>query len=190
MNSDTVTADVADQLGLPKQTRGVVVTEIDPDSPAEKAGLKRTDVIVAINGHPVSSWEELRLLVAQVVPHTVAQLKVFRDGKVRMVAVTVGEVIENPNELLAGVDVAPLSAEARRRLGLTDQRLSGLIITVVSEESPYRDRLAEHMVILEINRTPVLDLAAAKQTLVSGRNLLAVFDGRSVRFVVIFVAAK
>jgi serine protease Do/serine protease DegQ len=190
VNSDTVTADVADQLGLPKQTRGVVVTEIDPDSPAEKAGLKRTDVIVAINGHPVSSWEELRLLVAQVVPHTVAQLKVFRDGKVRMVAVTVGEVIENPNELLAGVDVAPLSAEARRRLGLTDQRLSGLIITVVSEESPYRDRLAEHMVILEINRTPVLDLAAAKQTLVSGRNLLAVFDGRSVRFVVIFVAAK
>jgi len=190
VNSDTVTADVAEQLGLPKATRGVVLTDIDPDSPAEKAGLKRSDVIVAINGHSVSTWEELRLLVAQVVPHTVARLKVFRDGKARSIDVTVGEVIENPDELLAGVDVAPLSPEARRRLGLADQRPSGLIITKIAKDSPYRDRLAENMVILEINRTPVRDLAAAKLKLVEGRNLLAVFDGRSVRFVVVVTAAK
>jgi serine protease Do/serine protease DegQ len=190
VNSDTVSADVAEQLGLPKETRGVILTDIDPGSPAEKAGLKRSDVVAAVNGHPVGSWEELRLLIAQVVPNTVAQLKVFRDGKPRSIAVTVGEVIDSPNELLSGVDVSQLSPEARRRLGLTDQRLDGLIITKIAEDSPYRDRLAENMVILEINRSPVREVSTARQKLVSGRNLLAVFDGRSVRFVVVNVAAK
>lgn len=100
VTSDTVTADVAEQLGLPKDTRGVVVTDIDPDSPAEKAGLKRTDVILAINNHPISTWEELRLLVSQVVPETKAVFKVVRDGKPRTIEVLLGQVTENPNELL------------------------------------------------------------------------------------------
>ena len=187
VTSDTVTAEVAEQLGLPKETKGVVVTDIDPDSPAEKAGLKRSDVIVAINNHAVGTWEELRLLVSQIVPESRATLKVFRDGEARNVEVTLGLVAENPNELFAGVDVAPLSPELRRRLGIMDQRINGLVVTGVADDSPFRDRLAENMVILEINRTPVRELRAARERIVPGRNLLAVFDGRAIRFVVVNV---
>jgi Do/DeqQ family serine protease len=188
VNGDPVTADVAEQLGLPRDLRGVVITDIDDGSPAEKAGLKRTDVVVAINDHSVASSEELRLLISQIVPGSMAMLKIMRDGKPRSVEVTLGKVTENPNELLAGIEVAPLTPELRRRLNIFDQRINGLLITKVAEDSPYRDRLAPNMVIIELNRSPVRDLRAAREQLVSpGRNLLAVFDGRSVRFVVLNV---
>jgi serine protease Do/serine protease DegQ len=187
VTSDTVTADVAEQLGVAKSTRGVVITDIDPDSPAEKAGLKRTDVILAINNHPVSTWEELRLLVAQIVPETKVSLKIVRDGRERVIEVTLGKVIDNPNEFLKGVDVMPLTPEVRRRLGIQDTRITGLVITSVADDSPFRDRLAASMVVLEVNRSPVRDLAAAREKLVPGRNLLAVFDGRAIRFVVVNV---
>ena len=185
VTSDTLTADIAEQIGLPKESRGVVVTDIDPDSPAEKAGLKRNDVILAINNHPINTWEELRLLVAQIVPETKASLKVVRDGKPRTVSVTLGKVTENPNELITGVDVEPLTPEARRRLGIRDQRITGLLITDVAENSPYRAQLAPNMVILELNRAAVPDLRTAREKLQAGRNLLAVFDGRAIRYVVV-----
>ena len=187
VSTDTVTPDVAEQLGLARTTRGVVVTDIDPDSPAEKGGLKRTDVILAINDHAISTWEELRLLVAQIVPEKKAVLKIVRDGKPRTLDIKMGQVIDNPNELLAGVDVMPLTAEVRRRLGIQDTRINGLVVTSVADDSPHRDRLAPNMVILELNRSPVRDLATAREKLVSGRNLLAIFDGRAIRFVVVNV---
>ena len=188
VSSDTLTPELAEQLGLARSTRGAVVTEIDADSPAEKAGLMRADVILAINDHPISTWEELRLLVSQIVPETKAALKVVRDGRQRTIDVTLGKVIDNPNELLAGVDVMPLTPEVRRRLGIQDTRIKGLVITSVADDSPYRDRLAASMVILELNRSPVPDVRTAREQLVPGRNLLAVYDGRSIRFVVVNVA--
>src|SRR5205085_7158337 len=107
VSSDTMTADIAEQLGLAKDTRGVVVTDIDEKSPAERAGLKRSDVILAINNHSISNWEELRLLVAQMVPESKVTLKVVRDGRPRDLEVTLGKATENPNELITGVDVIP-----------------------------------------------------------------------------------
>jgi serine protease Do/serine protease DegQ len=187
VTSDTMTADVAEQLGLPKDTRGVVITDIDPDSPAEKAGLKRTDAILAINGQAITSWEELRLLVAQIVPESTVKLKVVRDGAERTIDVKLGTVVEHPNELLAGIDVEPLNLEARRRFRINDARINGLVITDVAADSPFRDRLEAGMVILQINRGDVTDLRTARERIAPGRNLLAVFDGRAIRFVVVTV---
>jgi serine protease Do/serine protease DegQ len=183
VTSDTVTADVAEQLGMSTGTRGVVITDIDPDSPAEAAGLKRTDVILAMNGRAISTWEALRLLVSQVVPNSKVTLQVVRDGKPQTIQVTVGQVTENPDEMLAGIDVTPLSPDLRRRLGLIDPRLNGLVVTKVSDDSPFRERLALGMVILEINRRPVMDLREARELLQPGRNLLAVFERGAIRFV-------
>jgi Do/DeqQ family serine protease len=188
VSSDTVTPEVAEQLGLARETRGVVITDIDPESPAEKAGLKRTDVVLAINDHPISTWEELRLLISQIVPDSKAALTIVRDGRRRTIDVTLGKVIDNPNELFPGVNVMELTPEVRRRLGIQDTRINGLVITSVADDSPYRDRLAASMVILELNRSPVPDLRTAREKLVPGRNLLAVYDGRSIRFVVVTVA--
>ncbi len=186
VSSETVTADVAEQLGLPRATRGVVITDVDPESPAEKAGLQRTDVVVAINGHAVSTWEELRLLVAQVAPDATASLGVMRDGKPLTIEVTLDRVEEKPNELLPGVDVVPLTPEIRRRLGIRD--IAGLVVTGVADDSPYREGFRVNTVILQINRVPVPDVKTAREKLMRGeRNLFMILDGRGPRLIVVSV---
>ena len=171
-----LTADVAEQLGLAKDTKGVLVTDIAKNSAAEKAGLKRTDVILAINDRLVASFDELRLMIAQMAPGSTVKLKIMRDGKEKIIEATLDKLADNPNELFQGVDVEPLDNAARRRLGITDDRVtSGLVVKSVADDSPVREILAPDMVIVEINRTSVGDLALAKSLLRMGRNLIIVY---------------
>ncbi len=192
VRTDPLTPDIAEQLGLAKDTKGVVINDIDPGSPAEKAGLKRTDVILGINDHLVTTLDDLRLTIAQLAPGSVAKLKISRDGKDKAIEVTLGTLDDNPNELIAGVNVSPLTPELRRKLGVVDPRVSGLVITDIAEDSPFRDSLVADLVIMEINRVPVTDLATAKAALKDPgeRNLLAVYYRGSARFLAIRIPQK
>ena len=186
VTTETVTADVAEQLGLPKDAKGVAITDISPDGPADQAGLKRSDVILMLNGKSVSSLEELRLAVAQMAPNSKAKVKLMRDGKEMTLDVTLGKLSEKPDELLAGVNAANLDDEQRQRSGL-EARVNGLVITDVESTSPFADRLFLGMIIIEINRVPVVNLAMAKQSLVQGRNLLLVNFRGAYRFIAVSV---
>lgn len=186
VSTDPMTPDVAEQLELPRNTKGVVITDIVPEKAADKGGLKRTDVIVAINNHPVTSVEELRLLVSQMVPGSVAKVNVMRDGREQTIDVKLDRFDDRPDELFAGVNVKPLTAEDRRRLQI-DARVTGLIVTEVAEDSPYREQLPPNAVIMEIGRQPVTDLTSAKALVQPGRNLLALYYRGNVRFIVINV---
>ncbi len=192
VRTDPLTPDVAEQLGLPKDIKGVVLTDIDSGSPAEKAGLKRTDIMLGINEHMVTTLDDLRFTIAQLEPGSTAKLKIFRDGKDKLVEVTLGTLVDNPNEFVAGVNVTPLVPELRRKLGIVDVRVKGLAITDVAEDSPFRERLAPDLVIMEINRTEVTDLASAKAALKppGERNLLVVYYRGSARIVTITIPRK
>jgi len=185
--TESVTPEIAETLGMPKDTKGVTVADVTPGSPAEKADLKRTDVILAVNGRPIASLEDLRLTIAQSLPGSKVVLNIVRDGKPRTVEVTLGTLTEKPNELLAGVEATKLTDELRRRLNL-DSRVSGLVITDVDEKSPYADRLAPNVVIIEINRMPVTDVTSAKELLRPGeRNLLLIYYRGGYRYVPLVV---
>jgi Do/DeqQ family serine protease len=171
-----MTADVAEQLGLPKDVKGALVTDVDAHSPAAKAGLKQLDVIVAVNDRPVTSSDELHFAIGLLVPGSTAKLKIYRDGKEMTVDATLDQTSEKPTELLAGVQVEPLDSTNRRKLGINDPRLSsGLVVTEVAEDSPYGEGLVPNMVITAVNRTAVSDLATAKALLHPGRNLLVIY---------------
>ena len=175
VGTQTVTSDLGDQLGLSKDAKGVVVTDIFPDSPAEKAGLKSSDVVLEANGKPIASTEELRLMIAEMMPGSKIALKIVRNGQPSVITVTLGTLAEKPNELIAGVNISRITPELRRKLSI-DPRVDGLLITDVDKDSPYADRLAPNMVVMEINRTPVLALAAAKAVLIQpGRNLFKIY---------------
>ena len=76
INTDVLTAEIAEQLGVSKDTQGVVITDVKPDSPAAKAGLKRSDVILALNDKAVESLEDLRLLISETAPGTEVAIKI------------------------------------------------------------------------------------------------------------------
>lgn len=174
---DTLTPDIAEALGLPRDQRGVMVSNINEGSPAEQAGVQREDVIVSIDGKPIQSLQELRLVVSQFLPGTEVRVALLRDAKPKDLAVVLGvlpEDADKPGALLDGVTAAPLTDEDRRRLRLKDG-LAGILVTDISEDSPYADQLMPNMVILEINRVSVADVAAAKGALRAGPNLLLTY---------------
>jgi serine protease Do len=177
VGSEELDSDVAEQLGLGKDAKGVVITEVTANSAASKAGLKASDVILAINDKPVSSTEELHFMIGQMLPGTKVNVKIMRDGKPQTVALTLGKADDKPDELIAGVEVGGLTDDLRRKFGIDAQRVTtGLLVTQVADDSPFADRLQPGMVILEINRSPVSDLPSARALLHPGHNLLFVYD--------------
>jgi serine protease Do/serine protease DegQ len=186
--TQTSPAEDAETLGLPKGVRGVVITDVNPDSPADKAGLKRGDVFLSINGRAVTTGEELRLTIAETMPGTKVKLGVSRGGKTLTFEILLTKLDENPDELVPGVDVTPLNDEARLRLRIP-ARFDGLLIRTVDKDSPYADVLVPNVLIVQIDRDDVTDLASAKAALTPGRHLLYVFYRGALRVVRIDIKA-
>ena len=74
-----VTSDMAESLGL-KQVGGAIVSSVTPGSAAERAGIKRGDVIESFNGQPVHDTNTLRNRVAEAAPGSTADVVIVRDG--------------------------------------------------------------------------------------------------------------
>ncbi len=182
VTSQTVTPDDAESLGLSRDVKGVMITDVYPGSPAEKAGLKRGDVIMSVNGKTVAALRDLRIFIAQLAPGTNVKLKISRDLKERDLEVALGKLDEKPNELLTGVEVAPLSPETRRRLNVPS-RLDGVVVTAVDPDSPYADRLVPDVLITHIDREDIVDLEGARRALTPGRHMLFVYLRGSLRVV-------
>jgi len=188
VSSETLTAEVAESLGLPKETRGVVITDLSPkDGPAAKAGLKREDVVTALNGKPVTSRDDLRLTVAQMLPGTKVSIDFLRDGKAQKAEVVLGKREDNAanGEILTGISVEAVNEQLRNELRLPNE-IDGLVVTEVSPTSPFGDIFPVGCVIEEINRVPITDLASARGALRDGRNR-AIYYYRGARRIVSFV---
>jgi serine protease Do/serine protease DegQ len=185
---DSLGGELAETLGLLRDTRGVIITDLSPDGPAEQAGLQRYDVITAINGQPVTTFQELRLQVARQQPGSEITISLLRDGKAQAVTAKLdgqGEALGH-NELLPGVRVNRLTGGLRRGLNI-DPRLDGLVIASVDDDSPYAERLAPDMVIVEINRVPADSIETARRAIIAGRNLFTVYLNGAFRPLVIVV---
>jgi serine protease Do len=165
-----VSPELARQFGL-KETRGALVSDILEGSPAEKAGVKRGDVIVEIDRKPVENAVHLRNVVAGLEIGAKVQLKAIRDKKEQTVDVTIGE---QPKDLarggepaeegaqadggLAGLTVHDISPEFAQRFGLPDGE-EGVVVTRVEPGSAVEDAGVQRGdLILEINRRAVPDV--------------------------------
>jgi serine protease Do len=94
-----VSSDLAESFGLDRP-RGALITQVQPDGPAAKAGLQAADVILKFNGKPVENSGDLPRMVGTVKPGSTVPLEIWRKGKAKTVSVVLTELPSE--EQLAG----------------------------------------------------------------------------------------
>lgn len=103
---------------------GALVSQVNKDTPADKAGLKPGDVIIRYHGKPIENTRELRRSVAGTMPGSRVDLTILREGKQRVLTVSVGKM---PSQGLAAAnnsDVGPAQSSSLDKFGLTVQPLN------------------------------------------------------------------
>ena len=165
-----VTSDMAPMFHLDKP-RGALVADLDPEGPAAKAGIKSGDVILSVDGKPITDSRSLQLLLGQMSPGATARLTILRDGRQQDVNVT---LIEQPakqpksesqqdrssNERVPdaesiGLTVRTLDAQTARRLGLAASTEGVAVVNVERGSAAAEAGLQHGDIIVEVNRQPV-----------------------------------
>lgn len=183
---------LAKAMGL-DQTSGVLVSEVIEDSPAQKAGIKRGDVILKINGQQVNTTGKLRSTVASLGAGTKVSIDYVRNKEKKSGAVELGQLPENLADHsffqqdfgpLSGITIAPLNDETKAKFQIPDQVNQGVIISSIQDGSPAQmANLRPGDILLEINRMEVNsadDFREALKKSPNGDTLLLVYrNGRA-----------
>jgi len=167
-----VTPEIAASLRL-GDVRGALVSSVEANGPADKAGVKRGDVIVSIDGAPVGDSNTLRNHVAEHKPGTEMKLTVVRNGREESLTAKLGRLAgesadakregQAPDGHL-GLSVQPVTPDTAKQLGI--ERDSGLVVTAVepasaAEAAGFRPR----DVITEVNGQQVDSVATLKSAI-------------------------
>ncbi len=189
---------LAESFGLEK-AGGVLITDVQDDTPASKAGIKNQDVLVKLDGIELQDTQDLRNRIAQTIPGTTVVLDIVRDGKPVELKVKIGEQPadfgiaaqggsdQNPLSSF-GLVVQELTPDLAEQLGYKGRQ--GLVISEVEPGSPAAEiGLKSGFLIEEVQKVKVTSLAELRQVMeqsgASERVLLRVRVGQNSRYVVL-----
>ena len=167
-----LTPELAEYYAI-KEKEGVLVTQTYEGDPADKAGIKEGDVIVAVDGKRIASSRELSRTVAEAGVGNKMSLTVLRDGREKEIDVklakrpdtepTVARGEARSDDL--GLKVREIDPEIAERLGL-DENTKGVVVTGVNPDSKAAEAdIRQGDVVIEINRKPVTSLEDYKDQL-------------------------
>lgn len=195
-----VDENLARSFGLAK-AEGILVSEVQPGSPAEKSGIQQGDVIMKLNGAVLRDVGELRNRVALLPPNSTANLEVIRDGKKKTVEVGIGERPTTPGKIAQrggssdkssyeqfGVAFQDLTPELAERLGYQEKQ--GVLVSQVEPGSPAAFAgMQPGQLIEEVNKQPVHNLRELQKIIAASddqkRLLLRVRSGDYSQYVVL-----
>jgi len=163
VNTQEVTSDLASEFGV---NHGALITDVTPDSPADKAGFKSGDVIVKVNDVSVEDPRRLALTVSRLAPGTEVKVEYIRDGKTKTVKLTLASL---PSQSLAGGDnaaakddgvlngvtVSDINYQAREQFHIPDDVKGALVTDVDPNSASALAGLQEGDVILSLDRQTV-----------------------------------
>ena len=159
-----VTPELAKQFGLEK-AEGALVSQVMDDSPAEKAGIEREDIIIEFDQKKIHKMRELPRIVANTPVGKRVELKVIRQGKEKNLKVVVSELKEEKvaaaerfaTEKELGLTVQDLTPEIAKHLGISEK--AGVLVSEVKAGSPAHEAgVRRGDIIKEIDRQPIEDL--------------------------------
>ncbi|WP_306603425.1 DegQ family serine endoprotease [Azonexus sp.] len=176
-----VSKELAESLGL-SRPMGAVINSVERDGPAEKAGIEAGDVILKFDGKVVNNSADLPRMVAVTKPGSRATVQIWRKGKVRDVAVLVGQIVEEKSAARSargnrapeqaanrlGLVVSELTPEQRREMRLE----GGLLIDEVRSASARADLRQGDIIIAVISKGATTEVRSVDQL----NRLLATFD--------------
>jgi serine protease Do len=188
-----ITPEIAETIGVKE---GILVSRIAPGSPAEKAGLKVGDIIVAIDGEKVREVRELQFRIMKTPPRTEVTLTILRGGKEQTIKAKVGEMPEEvslgqPKEQVGelGLSLRDLSSEEVRRFGV-----KGVFVDGVAPGSlVQRSGLRRGDIILAVNNEPVESLSQFNEKIEKAKSeqrtrvLLLIRRGGNNLYVVLYL---
>jgi len=154
-----------------KQSEGIVVGDVTPNSPASEAGIKTGDIILEVNGKPVTDSNQLRMSISMMQPGIELKLKTLRNGTERDATVKLAEMPtesakadsnedqEGGSKALEGVEVSNLNASIAHELNIPATS-KGVVVTSIDPASKMADSgLQKGDVIQEVNHQPVANVS-------------------------------
>lgn len=165
-----LTPELAAQFNLIHE-KGVLVGDVIEGSPAEKAGLRRGDVIIEFEGRKIEEPYQMRNMVADTSPGQTIALKIIRENRTETREVTVEELPSDEEQqdsqvrfdnLLSGVTVQDLTPEISKKLNLPG-RVKGVVVIGIGEDSAAGSVLVRGDVIQEVNRRQIQSMKDYEQ---------------------------
>lgn len=181
-----LTPELADTFELPN-LEGAILNRVESGLPAARAGLQHGDVIIGVDGEPITGADDLRLTISQTPPGTRVSIDYYREGELKTTEVTLGDLESGltamvPETPLEGVELTPLNDEVREQFNIPEA-VEGLLVTAVERDSAFRDRLAPGTVIVEINKRPVTRPSEVEAAMKDRRNTAYIWYRNAYRFI-------
>ncbi|MCG6921842.1 MAG: trypsin-like peptidase domain-containing protein [Acidobacteria bacterium] len=170
--------DLAAMMGL-REARGALVVDVSPNGAAARAGLRRWDVITAVDGAPIDDGDDLVRTISALRPGTSVRLSLLRDGRTVSVSADLAErTVDSGSEPervrptaapadggdALGLVVGNLGAQSRAALAVPHDEV-GVVIRSILGADPGTDVLEEGDLIVEVNRQSTRDVRAYSQVL-------------------------
>lgn len=151
---------LAEKFGLGKAT-GALITEVFENSPAQKSGLKRGDIVIEADGKVVENFNSFRNIIANTKPDSKIKLKVLRQGKETIVTAKVEKrseqnlISQNEELNILGMKLKNLDEESLKKFGYKDIEKGVMIIEVENNSEAHSLGIKAGSIVAEINNVEI-----------------------------------
>lgn len=152
---------MAKEFGL-DELKGALISSVPEVTPAETAGLKKGDIILAIDNHEIDNYKDAMSIISMYMPDKEVVLKVLRNKSIRKINVKLGESgrgLTGVGKSILGMKIATLTNKYRRKYKYPENIKGAVILEVTNGTLAALQGLREGMIILEVNNKSVKNLS-------------------------------